>query len=235
MKIKLVIATYFSFAVLNQQNTVCADDKQQLAETKLDTEAAKLGYMFGFQIASNMKQDGIASEIDLNAFHAALNEILSGKEARMTPEEMQATQQAFMAKKQAEVQLIASNNKTKGEAFLADNKSKDGVVVTESGLQYKVLRKGKGKQPSNENTVLVHYRGTLIDGTVFDSSYERQQPASFAINGVIPGFSEGIMLMKEGGKRQLTIPAGIAYGDQAPPTIGPNQVLIFEVELIEVK
>lgn len=232
----LVIATYLGFGAANQQNTAQAEAPAASAgEVNLESEKAKLGYMFGFQIATNMKQDGIAEEIDLDAFYAAQREILSGKESRMTMEEMQATQMAFMAKKQAEAQAIADENKSKGEDYLKSNKDKKGVVVTESGLQYEVLREGKGKQPAAENSVVVHYQGTLIDGTVFDSSYERNQPATFAVNGVIPGFSEGILLMKEGAKNRLTIPAGIAYGEQGPPSIGPNQVLVFEVELIEVK
>ncbi|NND01056.1 MAG: FKBP-type peptidyl-prolyl cis-trans isomerase, partial [Gammaproteobacteria bacterium] len=157
-----------------------------------------------------------------------------GAESRMSVEEMQQAQQAFQLRKQQEFADIAEKNKTDGEAFLAKSKAEEGVMTTDSGLQYQVVREGKGKQPTAEDTVKVHYIGTLIDGTPFDSSYQRNQPADFPVTGVIPGFSEGLQLMKEGGKYRLVIPAEMAYGENGPGSIGPNQVLIFEVELLEV-
>ncbi|MBT8114426.1 MAG: FKBP-type peptidyl-prolyl cis-trans isomerase, partial [Arenicella sp.] len=127
-----------------------------------------------------------------------------------------------------------AQNKAKGEAYLVENKGKEGVIVTESGLQYQVLREGKGKSPTQEGSAKVHYRGTLIDGTAFDSSYERNEPATFPVAGLIPGFTEGLLLMKEGAKYRLVIPSDIAYGERASGPIGPNEVLVFEVELLEV-
>lgn len=234
----LVAATYFGFGAANQQNTVNAESKGQAAATDigLDSEPEKLGYMFGFQIASNMMADGIINEIDKEAFYAAQRDIFDGKEPRMTVDEMQATQQAFMTRKQEELAVVAAETKAKGDAYLAANKVKEGVKTTESGLQYEVLREGKGKTPTPEQTVSVHYQGALIDGSVFDSSYERNTPASFAVTGVIPGFSEGLQLMKEGAKYRFVIPGDLAYGPGgAGAAIGANEVLVFEVELIEIK
>jgi len=131
---------------------------------------------------------------------------------------------------------MAQDNKTIGEAYLAENKTKEGVKVTPSGLQYEVLTEGTGKQPSATDTVTVHYRGTLIDGTEFDSSYKRNEPASFPLNRVIPGWTEGVQLMKEGAKYRFVIPSGLAYGERGTGSdIKPNSTLIFEVELIKVQ
>ena len=127
-------------------------------------------------------------------------------------------------------------NKKKGEEFLAENKKKPGVKTTESGLQYLVLKEGTGKKPELDDNVLCHYHGTLIDGTVFDSSVDRGEPASFPVNRVIPGWTEVLQLMKEGSKWRVFIPSKLAYGQRgAPPKIGPNETLIFEIELLQVK
>ncbi|HEY7160344.1 MAG TPA: FKBP-type peptidyl-prolyl cis-trans isomerase, partial [Acidobacteriota bacterium] len=130
----------------------------------------------------------------------------------------------------------AEDNKKKGDAFLAENKTKEGVVTTASGLQYKVLRPGKGPKPKLEDTVTTHYRGTLLDGTEFDSSYKRNEPVSFQLKGVIPGWTEALQLMETGAKWQIFIPADLAYGPKgAGGVIGPNETLIFEVELISIQ
>jgi len=154
---------------------------------------------------------------------------------------MAQVSQNFEQKLRAEQEKVIEENRLKGEAnlvkgneYLAEHEKKEGVQKTEGGLLYEVLREGKGDQPSAESTVKVHYSGKTIDGEEFDSSYERGAPTEFPVAGVIPGFSEGLQLMKTGAKYRLTIPADQAYGPQAPPKIGPNQVLIFDVELIEV-
>ncbi|MBX2846860.1 MAG: FKBP-type peptidyl-prolyl cis-trans isomerase [Acidiferrobacterales bacterium] len=221
--LSLVLATFFGVA------------NAQESKVDLTSEKAKLGYTLGVQIASDLLRGGLKEEIDMDAFLAAQSDIMSGGESQMTPEEMQATQQAFQLKQQQAYAAVLAENKAKGDAYLEENKSKKGVKITESGLQYEVLREGKGAQPTAESSVNVHYKGTLITGQVFDSSYDRNQAADFPVGGVIPGFSEGLQLMKEGAQYRFTIPSEIAYGEQGPATIGPNQVLIFEVELNEVK
>ena len=204
------------------------------SKVKLDTEAGKLGYTFGMQIASDMKRQNLQDDIDLNAMFAAFEDVFADKDLRLTPEQMQAVQAAFQQKQQDRYQATLAEGKAKGTAFLTKNGKKSGVTTTDSGLQYEVLRKGKGAQPTKSDTIKVHYTGTLIDGTKFDSSHDRGTPADFPVSGVIPGFSEGLQLMKEGGKYRFTIPSELAYGEQGPASIGPNQVLVFEVELIEI-
>lgn len=233
---KSVVSTNnIAAVVIASVMSVSAVNAQEASKIALESDQAKLGYTVGAQIASDVLRGGLLEEIDVEAYLAAQKDVLSGIEPRMTSEEMQGTQQAFALKQQQAQAAIASDNQAKGDEYLAKNKDARGVEVTESGLQYEVLTKGKGAQPTAESTVTVHYAGSLIDGTVFDSSYERDQPADFPVSGVIPGFSEGLQLMSEGSRYKFTIPAKIAYGQQGPASIGPNQVLIFEVELIAVK
>jgi len=203
-------------------------------ELDLTTEKAKLGYTIGSQFAGQLSGSKLLDEIELDALIAAFKDAAEGKEPRLTGEQMQQAQISFQQKAQAKVDELANANKAKGDAFLAENAKKEGVVITESGLQYEILREGKGDQPTAQSSVKVHYAGKLTDGTEFDSSYQRGTPTDFPVSGVIPGFSEGLQLMKAGAKYRFTIPSGLAYGFRAPESIGPNQALIFEVELIEV-
>lgn len=199
------------------------------------TDKEKLGYAFGHQFAKSLVANGLEGEISPDAMAEAIKLALSGGEQKMTDEEMQAAVNTYRDKKQQEQVNAAAENQAKSDAFLEENKGKADVKTTESGLQYKVIKEGKGESPTDESTVEVNYKGSLIDGTVFDSSYDRGQAASFPLKGVIPGFSEGLKLMKEGAKYELYIPSGLAYGENAPPQIGANQALIFEVELISIK
>ncbi len=215
----------------NPENTAHAADTSKV---NMETEAAKLGYTFGMQIASDMKRQNLQNDIDVNAMMLAFEDVFAEKDSRLTPEQMQQTQVAFQQKQQERYQATLDENKAKGDAFLAKNAKKSGVVTTESGLQYEVLRAGKGAKPTTTDTIKVHYTGTLIDGTKFDSSYDRGAPADFGVTNVIPGFSEGLQLMQEGAKYKFTIPSDLAYGERGPGSIGPNQALIFEVELIEI-
>lgn len=194
----------------------------------------KFSYALGYQFAQQLKQQGVT--VEGAAFGAALDDVLKGNATQLTTEQMaEAFRQTKeeMAKVKAEAAIAA---KQAGEKFLADNSKQEGVVVLPSGLQYQVLEAGEGDKPMAGATVTVHYRGTLISGKEFDSSYGRGEPTSFSLDGVIPGFREGISQMKQGAKWKLFIPASLGYGEVgAPGAIGPNETLIFEVELLSFK
>jgi FKBP-type peptidyl-prolyl cis-trans isomerase FklB len=190
----------------------------------------------------NIGQDFKSQNMDIEpeVLLMGLKDVLSDKELQLTEEEMvqevQNFQQEMQAKMAAEMEALATKNKAEGDSFLAENAKQEGVVVTESGLQYKILEPGEGDAPGPADLATVHYRRTLIDGTQFDSSYDRGQPASFPVGGVIPGWSEALQLMKPGAKWQLSIPAELAYGERgAGQDIGPNSTLLFDVELISVE
>jgi FKBP-type peptidyl-prolyl cis-trans isomerase FklB len=210
-----------------------AQDKPQLKDQK-----DKASYSIGYDIGETFKKQKI--EVNVDALVAGLTEAMSGKEAAMTKEDREKTLQAFQ-KEMMEKQMAASKeagakNQAEGEKFLAENKKKDGVKTTASGLQYKVLKEGSGESPKETDTVVTNYRGTLIDGTEFDSSYKRNEPATFPVNRVIKGWTEALQLMKPGAKYQLFIPSALAYGERgAGQQIGPNATLIFEVELLSIK
>lgn len=209
-----------------------------LAADELTTEQEKLGYAIGMNIGMNMKQQQI--DVDPGQVAAGLKAALQGEETLLTPEQMGQVLVEFQQKQQLkqmeQMAAQAAENAQKAEAYLAENAKADGVVTLESGLQYKVLAEGDGQTPSAESTVQVHYRGTLLDGTEFDSSYQRGEPATFPVNGVIAGWTEALQLMKEGDKWQLVIPPALAYAERgAPPVIPPNSALIFEVELIKIQ
>lgn len=204
----------------------------------LTTEMQKASYSIGLRFGEGMGRD--LKDLDMKAFYSGFEDGFQGNESKMTQEEMVATMQALQQKKMQEQQAMQTKaleeNKSTGDAFLVENKKREGVVVTESGLQYEVVTKGDGDTPDAEDKVKVHYHGTLPDGTVFDSSVDRGEPISFAVNGVIKGWTEALLMMKVGDKWKLTIPADLAYGARgAGPKIGPNQVLQFDVELLAVE
>lgn len=209
-------------------------------ELSLQTNKDKVSYLIGFSVGSRLRQDtSNADEIDVDVLAKGLRAGLAGDKLAMSEEEagkvMQGFQQAAQAAQAARAKESAEKNKAEGDAFLAANKKKPGVVTLPSGLQYKILTAGKGKSPKATDTVSVHYRGTLIDGTEFDSSLGRGEPASFEVGGIIPGWVEALQLMNVGAKWQLFIPASLGYGEQgAGQQIGPNSVLIFEVELLSI-
>ena len=209
-------------------------------QDKLDLKDPKqrASYSIGADIGANFKRQDL--EIDPKAMAAGLADAVAGKTA-LTDAEMKETLNNFrkemMAKMEVKQKTDGAKNIKEGEAFLAANAKKEGVKTLPSGLQYKVLKSGTGKTPKATDTVKVHYHGTLIDGTVFDSSVDRGEPATFPVTGVIPGWVEALQLMKEGDKWQLTIPSKLAYADHGAPggKIGPNSVLVFEVELISIE
>lgn len=207
------------------------------AQDALKTDQEKLGYAIGMNIGLNMKQQNI--DADPEQIASGLMTALKGEETLLTPEEMgqilTTYQQEMQQKQMAEMAAAAADNSKKAEEFLAENAKKDGVKTLPSGLQYRVITEGSGASPKAESMVDVHYRGTLVDGTEFDSSYKRGEPANFPVGGVIPGWTEALQLMKEGSKWELAIPPALAYGERgAPPVIPPNAALVFEVELLKV-
>jgi FKBP-type peptidyl-prolyl cis-trans isomerase FklB len=197
----------------------------------------KVSYIFGLNIANNIKSQSEAAgfKVNIDKLVEGLNDGLGGGDPTLTPEEIQQTMQAFEQMLTAKAESQAEENKQEGEAFLAENKQKEGVKTTKSGLQYKVLSGGKGKSPRATDTVTVNYKGTLINGKEFDSSYKRMEPATFPLNRVIAGWTEVLQLMKEGDKFEVYIPSELAYGPRGQgDVIGPNSTLIFEIELLEV-
>lgn len=204
------------------------------AEAKLDSLTDRMSYIMGYGMVQNMRERGV--DIDSELAMAAIEDALAGKPSRLNDEERQQTFKAFQDFQMARAAQVGTENLENGQKFLAENAKKEGVTVTESGLQYKVLTEGSGPKPSATDTVSVHYHGTLIDGTVFDSSVQRNQPAEFPVNRVIQGWTEALQLMPEGSKWVLYIPADLAYGTRgSPPVIGPNSTLVFEVELLSAK
>jgi FKBP-type peptidyl-prolyl cis-trans isomerase len=205
--------------------------------SELEAHEDRLSYTIGMDIGQSLSEQGI--EINLDLLVEALRATYAGEETRLTQEEALAERDVFMQRRQQEMEREhsrdAERNLEEGQAYLAQNRSREGVTETESGLQYRVIEAGEGRSPVATDQVTVHYRGTLINGVEFDSSYARGEPATFALNQVIPGWTEGVQLMAEGAKYEFFIPSDLAYGDQGRPgPIGPNATLIFEVELIEV-
>jgi FKBP-type peptidyl-prolyl cis-trans isomerase len=207
------------------------------AAPALDTSEQRLSYGIAYGLGQRLSQDGLP--LDVAAFTAGLSDGAAGREAQLSDEEiaseMMAYQQKQMAEREVETAAQAELNATQAEAFLAENAQKDGVTVLPSGLQYSVIEQGQGPIPGPGDTVEVHYRGTLIDGTVFDSSYDRGQTVSFGVQQVIDGWTEALQLMPVGSKWQLAIPSELAYGaGGAGGVIGPNAALLFDVELISI-
>lgn len=204
--------------------------KKITSKQDLKTEEEKLSYAIGMQIGESLKRTG--AKIDQNALAQAIEQVLKGSKPILTDDEAMQIQRDYFQKASKEK---GEKSKKEGDDYLAKNKTKDGVKTTATGLQYKVIKEGTGAIPKATDKVKVHYKGTLIDGTEFDSSYKRNQPAEFPVNGVIPGWTEALQLMKVGSKYELVIPSNIAYGERgAGQLIGPNTTLLFEVELLEI-
>lgn len=237
---KLFLALSVSAAMLL---TACKNDAPAqtsqpaapvLTINEQSSEVQKVGYAAGYDMGRNLKK--IADDMDLDAFQAGVKDAYAGTDAKLSEEQMQSIVQTYMTRKQEEahkkLEEKAVENKAAGEAWLAQNATKEGVKTTKSGLQYKVIREGTGTPPKATDTVVVNYEGKLIDGKVFDSSYERGEPIAFPLNQVIPGWTEGLQLMKPGAEYELYVPADLAYGETGAPDIEPNSTLIFKVELL---
>jgi FKBP-type peptidyl-prolyl cis-trans isomerase FklB len=200
---------------------------------QLKDQKEKVSYAIGMQIGFNLARQKVDINSDILA--AGIKDAIAGK-PQLTSDQVKDVMAQFEKDMEQKQKELGEKNKTEGAKFVEENKKKPGVKTTASGLQYKVMKDGTGAQPKATDMVTVNYRGTLIDGTEFDSSYKRGQPATFPVNGVIKGWTEALQLMKQGSKYQLVIPSNLAYGERAMgPDIGPNSTLIFEVELQEVK
>lgn len=204
-------------------------------DVDLSVERNQISYSVGVNIGQNLVMQGLTESIELDAFMAGLRDIVLG-ESKMTDEQMMTALMTFQQQLIDQQQAIAEASRAEGEAYLAENARRAGVTTTASGLQYEVLESGSssGSSPAAVDSVLAHYEGRFIDGEVFDSSIARGEPAQFMLNQVIPGWTEGLQLMKPGDKWRLTIPAGLAYGDGGSGPIPPFSTLVFDVELLEI-
>lgn len=241
MKVYMVMGLLASALVISgcQPQETTEEQQSQASQPEVvtfDSLEQRVSYVFGYNIGQQLKRDNI--EVDVDILTQAISEALAGREARLSKEEIEQAMTSFQEQQQSireeAAKVVAEANKKEGEEFLASNKTKEGVVTTASGLQYKVITAGTGPSPKASDKVSVHYRGTLIDGTEFDSSYRRGEPVSFPVKGVIAGWTEALQLMKEGAKWELYIPSELAYGPGGTGgPIGPNATLIFEVELLQ--
>jgi FKBP-type peptidyl-prolyl cis-trans isomerase FklB len=205
------------------------------SDDTVKTDAQKFSYAIGYQIGQNLKNQGLG-DVDVKTLSQAITDVIKDQKLKLSMDEMQKAVQAKQEKLLAQRNAKGEKAKQAGEKFLAENKKKPGVVTLESGIQYKVITEGKGKKPTVKDTVVANYRGTLIDGTEFDSSYKRGEPATFPLNGVIKGWQDVLPLMAEGSKWQVYIPSDLAYGERgAGANIGPNETLVFDIELVKIK
>jgi FKBP-type peptidyl-prolyl cis-trans isomerase FklB len=203
-------------------------------QKNLKSAREKASYSIGLNIGSDMRSQPV--ELDLDALTLGIRDSFSGKESRLSEDERRDAMNQLQQEAMAKAKEQAEKNQKEGEKFLAENKKKKGVVTLASGLQYKVIKKGKGEKPKLTDQVTTNYKGTLIDGTEFDSSYGRGEPATFPVNGVIPGWTEALQLMEVGSKWELYVPANLAYGERgAGQKIGPHSTLVFDVELLSIK
>jgi len=220
----IIVALFFSTAIAGDQ-------------LDLNDENNKLSYSAGYQVGSDFKRQ--KTDINPDILLKGIQDALAKREPLMTSAEMRTTlaelQKQVVAVQDQQKKEQAVKNLEEGKAFLLENGKKEGIVTLPSGLEYKIIKQGSGKKPGENDSVTVHYKGWLINGVEFDSSYRRNKPATFPVNGVIAGWTEALQLMKEGAKWQLFIPSRLAYGERSTGRIGPNSTLIFDVELLEVK
>lgn len=233
MKQKLLFA-----AVLAATLVACKQQAEPEKAFTLETDQQRVSYGMGIGLGDRIGKESFT--VDVDAFTHGMKDAIEGGERLMTQEQIMEAMQKFQEEQMASQQAVfdeqAEKNKATGEAFLAENAKKEGVVATDSGLQYKVITEGSGPKPAETDTVEVNYKGTLIDGTEFDSSYKRGSTVTFPVNGVIPGWTEALQLMPVGSKWELFIPSDLAYGPGGTGggPIGPNATLVFEVELVNI-
>ncbi len=238
-KITLVFTVVSAAFLLSSCNQKSGSSLTSSKSINLDTELDSVSYALGANVANSMKQSGL-KELNYEIFAKAFEGTMVGEEELLNPEEANMILQSFFQRlsqtQMEEMQAGSGDNLQEGIDFLAKNKTEAGVITTASGLQYKIIEEGTGAKPGATDRVKVHYHGTLIDGTVFDSSVDRGEPIDFPLNGVIAGWTEGVQLMSVGSKFKFFIPSEIAYGANPRPggPIGPNMVLIFDIELLEI-
>jgi FKBP-type peptidyl-prolyl cis-trans isomerase len=230
MKIKVI---YTFLLVLFISTVVCSKIGKSGSKADLSSDKGKYSYAIGYNVGSGMKRDNV--ELDMDSFMAAIEDAFNDIDSRLSPEDSQTAMQNLMTSLQKKRKDLAVENKKKGEEFLSKNKTKEGVLTTSSGLQYKVVSKGDSVvKPKSNDTVKVHYIGRFIDGKEFDSSYKRKEPTMFKVDEVIKGWTEGLQLMTVGSKYEFFIPSNLAYGENGNQAIPGNSALIFEVELLEI-
>ncbi len=201
---------------------------------ELKSDEDKLSYIFGYQLGQRLVNDNVSINIDI--YSQALRDGLSAAEFKLTQDEMKAVMAAFQSKSEERRTSLGSNNRVAGVDYLLENAKNEGVKVLDSGLQYQIIKLGEGEKPKATNTVKVHYKGTLIDGREFDNSYARNEPATFPVNRVIPGWTAILQMMPVGSHYKVFIPSDMAYGERgAPPMIGPHSVLVFDIELLAIE
>ncbi|TMO48094.1 FKBP-type peptidyl-prolyl cis-trans isomerase [Pseudoalteromonas ruthenica] len=237
IKLSLVAASVLALTACNQEAA-----KPEVKEVKLETEAQQQSYGIGASVGNFLNKDladkkELGIELDQELMLRGFKDALAGDakiEEEKIREVLTALDESVRAKQQEQAKAAAQENLAEGEKYLAENAKKEGIEVTESGLQYEVLEQGDGEKPAETDTVKVHYKGTLLDGTEFDSSYSRNEPTTFPLNRVIPGWTEGLQLMPVGAKYKFTIPSELAYGERDLGKIPANSTLVFEVELLEI-
>lgn len=201
---------------------------------ELTSEAQKLSYIYGVQFGQNIKSDNF--NLDLDAFNAGFNDVIQDNPPQVSEDAARQVIQSYQQQKQIQIAEMGAKKQREADQFFAENAKQAGVKTTESGLQYRVIKAGNGETPTINNTVVAHYTGKLLDGTVFDSSHDRGEPATFPLSGVIKGWQEALPMMKVGSQWQIVVPAALAYGDRGiGKLIGPNEALIFDIELISIE
>ncbi len=204
-----------------------------MAQATLDSDQQKLSYIFGIQVGQNMKSEGV--DLDIEAFAAGVQDMLDGKQPQLDQATAEQIISQFQQQKSQELAEVMNKKQAESKAFMDENAKNPDVKTTESGIQYQIIEAGDGATPKADDKVIANYEGTLIDGTKFDSSYDRGEPATFPVNGVIKGWQEVLQMMKEGAKWRVVIPGSLAYGPQgAGDKIGPNETLVFTIELIAI-
>ncbi len=237
-KIILVLLSIVLISSAFAQKKSTKAPKSSKPAVELKTMMDSISYTLGVNIGKSIQKDKL--ELDLNLFFKGTNDLVSGAPVLLTDEQMKSLMDRFgqlmMEKQQQLAKEVAAKNKAAGVAFLAENKKKEGVTTTASGLQYKVITKGTGKIPTAQDTVVAHYKGSLITGTEFDNSFKRNEPATFAVTGIIKGWQEALQIMPVGSKWEIYVPSELGYGDQGyGQVIPPGAALIFEIELISIK